>query len=791
MQSPKNRFWRCIKVGVAAFLFPAGTLLYADESSAGETAALPAEEVEFFEKKIRPLLAEHCFSCHSSQARSVHGGLKLDSAGAIAKGGDSGPVVVSGGADKSLLIEVVRYDGEMQMPPKGRLSEHEIALLERWVNAGAVFPGTVATVAEGGVDFEKGKSFWSFQPVKTQPQPYVKHMEWPRQPLDYFVLARMEQAGLAPSPEAGREELLRRLTFDLTGLPPTLPELDQFVNDASADALEHQVDRLLQSPAFGERWARVWLDLARYTDKTASWLDSTGEAHLYRDWVVEAFNTDMPYDDFVRRQLATDMMDETGAKDVAALGFIGLSPNYWKELKLPAEIIKVIVADEWEERVDAVSRTFLGLTVACARCHDHKFDPISTEDYYALAGVFASCRIGERPTISADLYQPVKAAKDQITGLEKQRAELKKKKPIPEDELKAVEAKISAIKSSTPHIDAPIATGLIEESLFVIRAGERADQGTKLDYRKSPRDLNLFIRGNPNRPGPVIPRRFLTVLSASDPTPFSNGSGRLELANAITTDAAALTARVIVNRIWAVYFGRGIVDTPSNFGALGGRPSHPALLDDLAARLIRANWSLKQLHREIVLSATYRQSSRGAEETTDTDPDNRLLSRMNRRRLDFEQWRDAMLSACGELDLQQGGPSQDLLSADNKRRTLYATVHRREMSDVMLNHDFPAPTSHSPGRARTTTALQGLFTLNGPLLESQAAAFMKRLHSEAEDDRARIELAYRLLFARKPTTAETTLGLEFLEHATQGGTDETWQQYTHVLLAGNEFLYLR
>jgi len=598
----------------------------------------------------------------------------------------------------------------------------------------------------------------------------------------------MEQNNLRPSAPTDQRTLLRRLSFDLTGLPPTPEEVNRFLNDDSDHAYEKLVDRLLQSPHFGERWGRLWLDFARYTDTTAKWLYSTGQAHLYRDWVVQAFNDDMPYDDFVRRQLATDMMTGTRPEDVSALGFLGLSPNYWKELKLPAEIIKVIVADEWEERVDVVSRTFLGLTVACARCHDHKFDPIGTKDYYALAGVFASCRISERPTIDEQLFKPVVAARADVEKLEAELVALRKKKPIPDDQVKEIVKKISDVKSSTPNYDAPMASALIEESLFVERAGERADEGTKLDYRGEPRDLNVFIRGNPNRLGEIVPRRFLQVLSPTNPQLFTNGSGRLELAESIVGPAASLTARVIVNRIWAAHFGRGLVATPSNFGQQGDRPTHPELLDDLAARFIATGWSLKTLHREIVLSAAYRQSSSGQ---SSSDSGNKLLARMNRRRLDVESWRDAMLQASGQLDPTVGGPSIPLNDPKNVRRTIYATIHRREMSTMLLTHDFPDPTSHSPQRVSTTTSLQGLYALNGPLLESQASVLAARLANEfPDDDSKRIARAYALLYSRQPTPAELNLGLQYLDGCEDGERLAAWQQYAHVLIAANEFLFV-
>lgn len=749
-----------------------------------------ADALEYFERKIRPLLSQHCYSCHSAEAKTVHGGLRLDSAAAIEDGGDSGPVLVPGNEAASLLIEVIQYDGEIQMPPKGRLADSEIAELTRWVQRGAPFPPSLEQPPrpDGRIDFAAGREFWSFQPVRQQPLPEVADHCWPKTRPDRFLLAAMEREGLRPSPQADRATLIRRISFDLTGLPPTPEQVRAFVADDSPTAYVRLVDSLLASPRYGEKWGRWWLDMARYTDRTASWLYQSGQPHLYRDWVVKAFNDDLPYDEFIHRQLATDLMPETGPEDLPALGFVSLSPTYWKELKLPCEIINVIVADEWEERVDAVSRTFFGLTVACARCHDHKFDPISSEDYYALAGIFASCRQVERPLIAASDYEPVKAAKAEVAELEARIAELKKAKPVPQDQIDELSAQILSTKTSTPLYDTPMATALSEESMFVVRAGKTPQEGTRLDYRAGPRDLPAFIRGNPNRPGPVVARRFLTVLS-DNPRAYQHGSGRLELAQSITSEAASLAARVIVNRIWLAHFGQGLVSTPSNFGRQGSPPTHPQLLDDLAARFIANGWSMKRLHREIVLSAAWQQSSASGR-ADDVDPDNRWLARMNRRRATFEEWRDAMLLVGNQLDAAIGGASVDLDADRNHRRTLYATIHRRDMSPTLMVHDFPDPTQHSPMRMSTVTALQGLYALNGPLLLRQAEKLAARMHREfADDHRAQIQGAYLRLFSRPPTERELQLGLKFLDSGRHKGI-RRWQQYAHVLLASNEFMFI-
>lgn len=772
--------------------------LFADENEPS------LAELEYFERHIRPLLHEHCYECHSADAKVLQGGLRLDTATHLRAGGDSGPVVVPGAPDESLLIQSVRYLGDgYDMPPAGKLPDAEIALLVDWVSRGAVFPDTGQPLAEqhGGIDWEAGRQFWSFQPLARPEVPIIDDSFSSAATrvegnIDAFIIAKLHQQGLAPSSPADRTTLIRRLTFNLIGLPPTPEEVERFIADDSPRAYEDLVERLLASPQYGERWGRLWLDLARYADTTESWLGSTPNSHRYRDWVVQAFNDDLPYDQFVRRQLATDSLAETGPDDLPALGFLGLSPTYFKELLLPPEIIKVLVADEWEERVDAVGRTFLGLTLACARCHDHKFDPISNEDYYALAGVFASTRMIDRPLVAPEHYASIDAAKAQVNTLSTRAAELRKKDPQ-DPQLAEIEREIAEIKAATPLYDAPVANVVTDESLEVLPAGDDPQSGTKLVYRPEPQDLHVAIRGNPNRPGELVPRRFITVLSPGQPRPLQTGSGRADLAEAILNEAAPLTARVIVNRIWAAHFGRGLVDTPSNFGRLGSAPSHPELLEDLAARFVENGWSIKWLHREILHSATYRQSSAFDEHRFAVDPDNRWLWRMNRKRLEIEPWRDTMLAVAGRLDLTMGGPSIAADAPNNVRRTLYTTVHRRELSKMLQLHDFPEPSLHSPQRMNTTTPLQGLYVLNSPFVTAQATALAERLWREVpgktED---RVQRAYQLLFARPANDVELALALEYLQ--TTGELSETestavplmWRRYTHALLGSNELLFV-
>lgn len=755
-------------------------------------AATEQAKLDYFEKTIRPLFAKHCYECHSQKTGADNGELVLENTTGIRAGGTRGPLWQEANPQTSLLMEALEYrDPDLQMPPAGKLKPRELEAVALWIKQGAVLPkDTVPLPArKTQIDYETARRFWSFRPLETPTPPAVKNAQWPRGPLDRFVLHRLEAAKLSPQEEASREVLIRRLSFDLIGLPPHPEEVAKFVNDPSPDAYERAVDRLLQSPHYGERWARVWLDLARYTDTTASWLKSTGEAWRYRDWVIGAFNRNLPFDEFTRLQLAADLLEDTLPEDLAALGFLGLSPTYWKELKLAPEVIKEVVAEEWDERIDAVSRTFLGLTVACARCHDHKFDPLTSRDYYALAGVFASTQLDDRPLLPDEEAAHVRQAVEQVASLEAQLKPLKDKSSA---KAKDLQAKIENIKSSTPHFDAPWVNVVKDASIFVKPKGSDA---TQLEYQPNqPRDLPVFRRGNPNNPGDVVPRGFPLLFSNSEnPVTFQQGSGRLELAEALLTDAQALTARVFVNRIWAEHFGQGLVRTPSNFGNQGERPTHPELLEWLASEFVRRGWDIKWLHREIVLSAAYRQSSGYDETAHGHDPENRLLWRMNRRRLSVEMWRDAMLAVAGNLETPIGGPAVPLDTASNHRRTIYAKVARRELDPLLRMFDFPEPTAHSPKRVPTTTPLQQLFVLNGPFLKTQAATLAAQISAESSP-RKQITLCYQRLFARQPNSHEIQLGLAYLG-TMETGTSPTiaarrWEMYLHALLGLNEFLYI-
>jgi hypothetical protein len=732
--------------------------------SAAAFADEPKADAEFFEKKIRPVLIEHCYKCHSAQAEKLQGKLLLDSREAARKGGESGAAVVPGDPDASLLIQALRYEN-YEMPPSGKLPANVIADFERWVKHGAIDPrdGSGAPAADAAaapqIDFAAAREFWSLKrPLGHQP-PAVSKPAWPRQPIDSFILARLDAAGIAPTALAERRAWLRRVTLDLTGLPPAPGEVEAFEADASPDAAERLIDRLLSSPHFGERVARLWLDLARYAEDQAHIVGKDESlfypnAYLYRDWVIAALNRDLPYDQFVRLQLAADLIEGEDSPNLPALGLIGLGPKYYSRRSLQ------VMSDEWEDRVDIVGRGLLGLTVACARCHDHKFDPIGTEDYYALAGVFASTSMFNRPL-----------------NPEAEKAEESQK-----DNKEFENGKKVAGEAKDP-----------KQAMHIVREGTQTD-------------LNVFIRGNVENKGPHVPRHFLRVLCQGDPTPFASGSGRRELAESITSPENPLTARVIVNRVWGLYFGRPLAATASNFGKMGEPPTHPELLDDLAVRFAEAGWSLKRLTREIVSSATYRQGSgfgvQGSEgQSVALDPENRLLGRMNRRRLTVEQWRDSILAAGGRLESAIGGRSIDPQNPQERRRTVYSRASRLELNKLLVMFDYPDPNVHADRRVETTTPLQKMFVLNSPFTVEQAAALADRLATElpigenvdsddlAAADRQRMERAYWLLYGRPPSETEIRLGLDYLS-GPAGSRADRWKQYAHVLLAANELLYV-
>jgi mono/diheme cytochrome c family protein len=859
-----------------------------------------AVDADFFETRIRPLFAEKCYACHT-EARM--GGLQLDSRESFLKGGQSGPVAVPGDPDASLLVKALRYDANPKMPPTGKLAAGQIAAVEAWIKAGAVWPRNApAAVKSPPYQItEEQRAFWSFQPVKpvTPPNlPDAKNADWARTDIDRFVASKLAAHGLHPVRRADRRTLMRRAAYDLTGLPPTAEEVDAFEHDRSPDAFAQVVDRLLRSPRYGERWGRLWLDVARYSDDR---LDSERDnpypaSFRYRDWVIQAIHNDMPYDVFVKAQIAGDQLPNH-EKYEAGLGFYALSPEMQ------------------DDRVDATARAFLGLTVACAQCHDHKYDPIPTRDFYSLMGIFRNTDLNEVPLAPKET---VDAYKRQQSLVEKKEKELKeyvdaqsaqlglilasetaryllasgqpsskladttaspaldpetlarwtkylaepeKQHPFlkdwyaatPDQRAKAAtefQAQVLAVVAEKTHVDdenhvrlglnptrddlskANLVSldrakfGLWEDMLGdrgVLHYGDSKKEEAKIDRflsgvwlghltqlraqlaalkkdlppsypllqtiadKQKPEVQHVWIRGDQNNPGDPAPPHFLAILSPAEPQPFARGKERLELAEAIANPANPLTARVMVNRVWQQHFGYGLVRTPSNFGSQGDRPSHPELLDYLAGWFVREGWSLKKLHREIMLTAAYRLSDDFSGRNYTVDPDNRLLWRYNRRRLDAESLRDSLLYVSGKLDLHAGGPAVrlDRLDQDNNRRTVYGYISRRQLDPMLALFDFPNPNSTSEQRLQTTVPLQKLFFMNSPFVIAQSAALTARVAAHASSDDERITATYQFVLQRDPTPEERRLAHDFVSR-----NAGAWPAYAQVLLSSNEFIYL-
>lgn len=1190
--------WLCL----SAILFLASMSSLPLQSA--EEPADPAQ-LDFFEARIRPVLIKNCYQCHSTKAKSVKGNLLLDSRTATRKGGDSGAALVPGKPADSLLLDALKYEG-LEMPPKGKLSPKIIADFETWIRQGAVDPRDgQAVVARPQIDFEKAKRFWSFQAPRTTAAPKIQS-PWINNEIDRFVLNNLHLHQLAPNPPARRRVLIRRAALDLTGLPPTIEEVNNFLADKSPGAFGRVVDRLLDSTAYGERWGRHWLDVARYGEDQAHTFKARKypRGYFYRDWVVKSLNADLPYNQFLFQQLAADLVPGNDQHEhLPALGFFALGPVYYAENVEKAKAI----ADEWDDRIDTLTRGVLGLTVSCARCHDHKYDPITMEDYYGLAGVFASTQYQERPIAAPQLVQKKKDAEQAVKDhqleidrflvtasrdlrpalaeripdyflgtwqfLNKRKVQKDEKKlygqiakdlklsqtllrrwvsflstsdaktrerhpalkawyawfsahdftmdlsadPVhtkeianfgdtfsktvtatlprretllarygenvdfikssdraktkagviplgnlfddtkvvplasaiatdkfkasattnsrgvlrivqgwgaetslapdisfrftqlgsdtlkhglisndswgdgglrtrgkrisptsrraeqgigmhanalitfdldeirraglmPQDQafrFKVTRAGINddivgskeasshmAVILSRPHkvkevldailsvhvngksmetdfddftyyISSPIpppvladgnfhaydlavppearyltlvttAAGhpddnpiscdhnvfsgarlemdplprgqhtvasttaaqdvtaddvvsahllsrlLYDEGLLALPPNEAKSQlqGTAADKFKAleatqqqmkkavaaitiplahalrdakSQDIKIYLQGDPAKQAAIAPRSMPAIFTDGQKSPFnSKGSGRLELAKALTSADNPLTARVMVNRIWAAHFGRGLVTTTSNFGKLGARPSHPALLDYLADRFTGNGWSLKNLHRHIMLSATYQQSSDYRQEAAEIDGDNQWLWRMNRRRLDIEAWRDSMLFASGELDTTVGGPSLQLGDQKNKRRTLYGFVSRHRLDELLRLFDFPDPNITSATRAVTTVPLQQLFVLNSDFMAQRAKALAARIEKEASQDLdLRLGYAFELLYQRPATPADIALARSFLESSSEEKSKLTpWQQYVMALLAANEFMYV-
>jgi cytochrome c553 len=915
------------------------------------------DQIEFFEKKIRPLLVASCSKCHNPKARMA--GLDLTTAEGFAHGGESGALLDKEKPEESRLLKVISYDGAMKMPPTGKLKDDEIAALTAWVKMGAPWlgaekPAAAANWPKNSVarEFtEAEKAFWSYQPMKDVAPPAVKNAAWAQSPIDRFILQKLEEKGLTPAPAADKLTLLRRASFDLTGLPPTETEMREFLADVSPDAFRKVVDRLLASPRYGERWGRHWLDVARYADSTGNDEDHRyPHAWKYRDYVIEAFNQDLPYDQFVREQLAGDLLPpKNGAavnrRGIIATGFLALGPK-----AIAQQDKKKMLYDVYDEQVDVTSKAFLGLTLACARCHNHKFDPLLTRDYYAMTGIFASTRsftnpeshvsvVLEKPLIAKEEFEKHTAAKKAIQEKEK-RAQLRIEAIV--DAVKdpwvkqlaprmaeymlaahkvyqnnadanavAIEAKLDTEvlkrwvellkpkdltpqhllewRNASPEKLPEVARGYQDRFLARLAEWEKEIAEWRDKYQKavaaqepslpdrpkfeagedrffdavydnqdgpfnvSARDKTkfsdeqqqqiaalqkelealkksapaepemacaieegdavaqpVFIRGDYNNQGEDAPRSFPAILARYDTKPRFSGSGRLQLAEWMTQPNHPLTARVMANRIWQWHFGEGIVRTPDNFGIMGERPAHPELLDYLARQFVAGGWSVKAMHRTIMLSSAYQMASINPKLAPDADPDNRLLTRFNRRRLSAEEMRDAMLLVDGTIDLTIGGTLQQGRGTDGennqgrlsinpekqKRRTVYLPLRRANLPTLLNLFDFGDATTMSGKRQLTNVATQALFWLNSQFLTDRSVELAKSLLAkEGANDAARIESAYLRVLNRRAEKEEIESSSNYIAGFRQrvpseNAEQKVWQSFCRVLLASNDFLYL-
>ncbi|UUO04399.1 PSD1 and planctomycete cytochrome C domain-containing protein [Blastopirellula sp. J2-11] len=883
---------------------------------------------DHFESKIRPLLVENCYECHGPKTQ--WGGLRFDARQFAIAGGDSGAAIVPGKSAESLLVERISSSDELEkMPPQSsgkNLSQAQIDLLRQWIDSGAAWPES----DHPQLDESAKRDHWAFQPISSPSPPEVKNATWPQNNIDRFILHKLEATALAPSPPTDRRTFIRRATFDLTGLPPSPEEVEAFVADQRPDAYERLIDRLLNSPAYGEQWARHWLDVARYSD-TKGYVYGREERFFvhsvhYRDWVIQAFNSDMPYDQFVRLQLAADQVAPDDPQAAAAMGFVTLGRRF---LGVEPDII--------DDRIDVVTRGLLGLTVGCARCHDHKFDPIPTADYYSLYGIFQNSAEKTVPIFDQSANEKVQAElknrKTKLhTGLQATRLEfanltrsrvgdylqaqfelekypqqafsqiLSKKDLLPttvwgwqrylrnaektqhpvfviwtalaklpdENFLDQADIALTHLRDSSnainPLVAKAFATTPATRTEMIARYAElfhkisrkwdeqlaaAATQGNPppkamddsaeeelrkvlyaagspcvipdLDFINIEFDFDtnscvemwklqsaydqwilanaetiphavqlvdkptiatprVLRRGNANNPGDEVPMRFLKILSREDRRPFEQGSGRLELAEAIAAADNPLTARVWVNRVWMHHFDHGIVRTPSDFGTRADPPTHPDLLDWLARNFIDGGWSTKDLHRQIMLSAAYQQKSTGPAspaayaQASQQDPENRLLWRMNRRRLTFEQFRDASLKVAKDLNRRPGGKGDPLfaVSKDGARRTIYSLIERESLPTILQTFDFANPDLHTPQRSETTVPQQALFGLNHSFQADRARSLAALIREQSAKTTAEsVDSLFRQILQRSPSPSEQTAALQFVQAANHQEADDT------------------
>ncbi len=810
-------------------------LLLAYSAGSAQASETSSAGADFFEKRIRPVLVERCFECHSA-AKEAKGKLLLDSHEGMIRGGEGGPIIVLGDPDKSRLITALRYtDSELEMPPKHALSPDQVHDFEHWVKIGAPDPrkDVAAAIAKlpPSYDYVAARKFWCFQPVMDSPVPQVVDKSWPMNDVDAFIAAQYEAKHLQPVPAADKRTLIRRATFDLTGLPPTVEEVEAFVADGSTDAFAKVVDRLLALPAYGEKWGRHWLDLVRYADTAGCNSDfPVPDAYRYRNWVISAFNRDEPYDQFLTEQLAGDLLPARDAAErhdhVIATGYLAIARRFGSS---GTDFHLTI-----EDVIDNLGKTMLGLSINCARCHDHKFDPIPNSDYYALYGIFASTKFAfpgvelyPHPKDFTPLCEGPEAAafrkyEKTVADLDEHLQHLKLERDILASREKSLRASPAthpsngaathpAVRTSA-QVLAEIAAG--KEQLKNLEATRPHVEKAYAVYDGNPVDAAIQIKGDPLNLGPKVPRRFLTILGAQAVPRGSAASGRRELAGWIADPRNPLTARVMVNRIWQHHFGVGLVKSPNDFGIRGQKPTNPALLDFLASRFVSSGWSIKSMHRLIMLSHVYQLGSDDTEANAAIDPPNDYFWRQNARRLSAEEIRDSLLAVSNTLDRAPGGPHP--FAPEEQRRY---TQHHPFVGDFPTNHrsvylmqqrirkqpflavfDGADTNADTGDRALSTTPLQALFMMNDPLMRQTAVRLAERVSHLADDDAGRISRAISLCFSRPATPDEARAGCQYLDSCgaklLEAGISasqrnlEALSSYMHVLLSSDEFVFV-
>jgi hypothetical protein len=776
-----------------------------------------AKQLAYFEKSIRPVLVRECYSCHATTAKKIRGGMTLDTREGIRKGGETGPAVVPGKPGNSLLLKAIKHvNKDLKMPPKKKLSDDVIAAFEKWIAMGAPDPrdGTAPLAASGPrheIDIDKGRMFWSFVPPKRTPPPTVKDTAWPKSDIDRFLLAQLEARGLKPVADADPCTLLRRVYFDLVGLPPRPDEVETFVKDCAGGpqaALAKIVDKLLASGQFGERWGRHWLDVARYAESSGRSVNfAYPHAWRYRDYVIRSFNADKPYDRFILEQLAGDLLPakDNGEKAecLVATGFLAIGPKTHDQRNR-----RQFLLDVADEQIDATFQSFQGLTVACARCHDHKFDPIPQQDYYALAGIFRSTE-----TCYGTVRQLQSAQPSPLVNLPRDAGVTMPLEPLTSERRAAIDKQIKDQREQMRNLtgqNAFLRRIFIQDRITLLQSklalyeADGTPRAVAMGVRegRTAFDSQLYIRGELSQPGPTVRRGFPQVLTTTQPT-LAAGSGRRELADWIASRDNPLTARVMANRVWLHLFGRGLVPTPDNFGASGQPPSHPALLDFLALKFADNGWSVKKLIRGIVLSRAYQLSSQLDDENFEADPDNVLVWRMPKRRLEAEALRDTMLALAGRLDLtppkgssvQQGGEGNISFrlragnpAATDKHRTVYMAIIRDGLPEALTLFDFPDPSLIAGERGTTTVPAQALFMLNNPFVIGAAEEMADRLLNSASEDSDRLARAFYLCYSRPPSATELDYAQRFLaDYGRTRPRRSAWAALCQALFASAEF----